>query len=325
VTQVIPADELATELETCQAAMRNDIVTSAIPPPAIDNYGGLSLSQNALNYYVYSQWIQGVFNLDITDSRSIVKLIALLPAGTVTPTITRIHVWPAASPRAEIAEQALVARQRPLVLTFDDLRICFEMSGPWVNDMPGPSLSVCELSANARAEATVTLDWPLIPTLRFDLASVGLVDASVWELTDPNQPPGTASPTAPWAPFVRTIVAMLLAPNAANTINAPPMPSPWRNPIPRGMPQELIASVPTPPLFPQSLYMDVLGQRRALHLLPVLQTILLELVNGSGAPTLNLFLGTTGVTMMSMTCLQGTSLRKLIVAASLQSFVFPGP
>jgi hypothetical protein len=82
---------------------------------AVDCYGGLSLSQNTLNYYVYSKWLQGEFNRDITNGQQIAKIVAFAPGSTLARSVTRIHFWPAVSPRIEIAEQALAAQKRPLI------------------------------------------------------------------------------------------------------------------------------------------------------------------------------------------------------------------
>src|SRR5262249_46477131 len=253
VTQVIPVDELATQLETSQAAMRNDILTSTMPAPAADSYGAFGISQNALNYYIYSQWLQGLLACDITDSTTIAKLVNLLPAGTFGRSITRIHAWPAVSPRVEVAEQALIAQQRPLLVTMDDVRVCFEALGPWTNDIRQPTV-VGELIANLKVAATLTLEWPLVPKLRVDSRASQIVDQRVWEVMDPNQPPGTSTATAQWDRFVAAIGNLMLAPYDAAAIRLPPTPFTWRNPVPAGMPQGLMPSIQAPPLVPQSLY-----------------------------------------------------------------------
>ncbi len=329
VTQTIPVDELASQLETCQAAQRNDILTGPSPSSSdADSYGALAISQNALNYYVYANWLNGGFQLSITDSQEIAKYLTLAPAGAFPLNmITRIHVWLAVSPRVEVAEQAIIAQQRPLLISMDDIRICFEMLGPLSNDRPRQPTTLFELSANLHATGTVTVEWPLVPRLLFDNQSVQVSAASVWELFDPNAAPGRSAPTARWAPLVEAIGAQLLTPYDASSIAAPPSSFAWRNPIPIGSPQELVPSGAW-----GSLYMDVLAQRRGLYLMPVLSSIFVELVNGSAAPFLNALLGTPPPpaaqrTLATLTCPQAKFLLRTFIAPfpAVQPFIFPGP
>jgi hypothetical protein len=329
VTQAIPVEDLASELETCQAAQRSDILTGPLPSSAdADSYGGLAISQNALNYYVYANWLNSGFQLSITDSQEIAKYLALAPPAAFSRNmVTRIHVWLAVSPRVEIAEQAIIAQQRPLLISMDDIRICFETLGPLSNDRPHQPTTLYELSANLRATGTVTVEWPLVPRLLFDQQSAQVSAASVWELFDPSATRGRSAPTAPWAPLVEAIGAQLLAPYDASSIAAPPSSFPWRNPIPIGSPQELVPSGAW-----GSFYMDVLAQRRGLYLMPVLSSIFVEFVNGSPAPFLNALLGTppppaAQTTLASLTCPQAKFLLRTFIAPirAVQPFIFPGP
>ena len=75
-------------------------------------------------------------------------------------------------------------------------------------------------------------------------------------------------------------------------------------------------------LTPQAFYLELLGRRRAVYMLPVVRTTLLELIDGSPAPMLNKLLATTGVSLSSMTCPQGTTLRGDF-SAVLSDFVIP--
>jgi hypothetical protein len=87
------------------------------------------------------------------------------------------------------------------------------------------------------------------------------------------------------------------------------------------MQQELIESIPRGFLPPQQVYLELLHRRKALNILPVVDTILLELLDGSNAPTLNGYLRFVGllgagatVTVGTMTCGQGVAVRQDIVS-----------
>jgi hypothetical protein len=110
----------------------------------------------------------------------------------------------------------------------------------------------------------------------------------------------------------------------AAQLTDPPPPIAWTPPIPQGQPHELIHVEAAPPLTPQSVYLELLGRRRAVYLLPVVRTTLLELVDGSTAPTLNTLVGGMGVTPATMNCTQGATLRGAF-ALALRDFVIPPP
>jgi hypothetical protein len=87
--------------------------------------------------------------------------------------------------------------------------------------------------------------------------------------------------------------------------------------------QEVFDSVPANAFIAeQQVYLDMLHRRKVLTVLPAVDTVLLELVDGSGAPTLNGLLGLLGtlpagttVDLRTMTCAQGDSLRFTVVPA----------
>ena len=154
-------------------------------------------------------------------------------------------------------------------------------------------------------------------------ASIEISDARVGELVDPNLPVKAATVDLHlWEPLAQEVARVMLAQHDAGQLHAPPPPIPWAPPIPLGQPHELIHLPHVPPLSPQAFYLELLGRRRTVYLLPVLRTGLLEFIDGSGALTLNLLLGTTGVSLSSMTASQGIKLRDDFKAV-LADFVVP--
>jgi hypothetical protein len=329
-TQVPTAEQLARELETCHAAMRSDLLTLVpVPPfgptaPPIGVYGGVSFSQNALNQYAHVQWRQRAFQWETADPAEIQHLLRLVPANPFSRAVHRIHAWLAAPPRVELAEGAFGNLDHPLIVFFDDLRVCFQGIGPADGDFPG-STPMLELSANAKSKAAVILAG-LTPGLVFDRGSIDADDPRAWSVADPNQL--SLQVSAAWLNLVRAVATRLLTPwDAAAAITLPAMPPSWRRPIPATRPQQFFAVPGLGAFTPQDGYFEVLGQRRALHMIPAVRSLFIELVDGSVAPTLNILVGNTPtpgvpftpVSITTMTCAQGAGLRVVID----QNFVIP--
>jgi hypothetical protein len=326
-TQVPNAETIERQLFQCHSVMRAGLTPPPVPPP-LGMYAGLGVSQNAIDYYVDAHWRRGSYNAEITDSAAIARLIGFVPKVDLPPSmqtaaVVRIHAWPAASPRIEISESALGTQQRPLVATFDDVRICFETGGPPNNDRHEAPLA--ELSVNVRTTAVVTLALPFTPKLLFDRTptTIEVVDSRVWDIADTNAPLLAPALGPAWTQFAREIFSLMLEGSDSAAISPAPSPPAWTPPIPAGEPVELIhIDQPPPPITTQAFYSETLGRRRALYLLPIVRTTLLEFVDGSGAPTLNTFLGKTGVTLSNMVAADGVKIRALVTAA-LQRFTIP--
>jgi hypothetical protein len=294
-------------LETCHAAMRSDLMPPPPPSSPIGVYGGFAFSQNALNHYVAAHWRRRDYQWVSMDPALISKLLTLAPAATFTRAVSSIHVWSASCPRLEVAQTSLEGLGPPLVVFFDDLRICFEGLGP---SRDSPEMPLLELSANVNAEATVTLGDLLAPDFAFHLGSISVDDERVWEATDPNKPLSATGPG--WAPLVEAIAKLLLTSHDAATIASPGAPAPaWRRPLPNTRQQSLFEWLGFGLLPAQDGYLEILGRRRVLYLLPAIRSQLIEFFDGSGAPLLNILLGTAAapVSITTMTCLQGSALR----------------
>jgi hypothetical protein len=322
-TQVPDAESIGQQLQVCHTVMRA-ATTPAPPAPSPQAlYAGLAPSQNALNHYLGARWRQGAFTADYPLGPELTRLLALAPAGASRASVVAVHAWPASCPRVEIAEAALAAQDLPLVAFFDDLRICFQGLPSHNSDRPDSALF--ELSVNVKTRAAVTLAGPFIPRVLFDAsaASIEISDARVGELVDPNLPVKAATVDLHlWEPLAQEVARVMLAEHDAGQLQAPPPPIPWVPPIPLGQPHELIHLPQVQLLPPQAFYLELLGRRRAVYLVPVVRTGLLELVDGSRAPTLNALLGTTGVSLSSLTCSQGLTLRSDL-SAVLADFVVP--
>ena len=327
-TQVITSEGMRQQLLVAHLNMRRDLNPQPTPPPpgpgpvlAVGTFAGLGLSQNALNYYVFQQWIQKRFEVTITDPQIISTFVGVAPGLFVRLPI-RIHIWPAVPPRVEIAPHEIALGTRPLVLFFDDVRVCFEVPNPQGVDGMSTFIGVWELSCNFKTSATIELAWPWVFSLRVDQIrpSGSPLEPRSWEFIDPNVPAimGTLAPVDV-AKMVDLTAAMLVAPMSSVGISAPPSPRPWTRPLP-SMQQEVFPTVQPALLVAQQFYLEMFARRKALYALPVIDTTMLQLVDGSGAPLLNTLLlplagapGPLPTTVQAMTRAQGTALGTFIL------------
>jgi hypothetical protein len=120
---------------------------------------------------------------------------------------------------------------------------------------------------------------------------------------------------------VDLIARLLIAPVSAFGIGAPAAVNPWTRPLP-AMQQAMFPSIAPSGFRPQQAYLELMARRKVLYALPVVDmSVLLELIDGSGAPFLNAFVlpaagapGPLPTTPLAMTCPpQGTALRTFIM------------
>ena len=317
------------QLSFAHQDMRNGLNPTPAPPPpgpgsalTVGTFAGLGLSQNALNCYIFQQWVWGRFEVTITDPVIIKQFLATAPPTLPLPLPTTVHIWPATSPRIEIAPHEIALGTRPLVVFFDDVRACFEIPNVQGSDGSTAFVGVRELSCNFKTSATIELAWPWVFGLRVDpiSSSSGVYEPRTWEIVDPGLP-GIMGTVAPQdlAKLVDLIAEMLIAPISAIGVRAPAAVLPWTRPSP-AMQQEVFTSgAPPTGLRAQQIYLEMLARRKALYVLPAIDTTLLELFDGSGQPTLNLLLGVAGApgplptTPLAMRCTQGAALRNFLL------------
>ncbi|MCA3218643.1 MAG: hypothetical protein ING59_08820 [Burkholderiales bacterium] len=110
-TQVPRAAVLTDQLARLHVQMRGDLNPQpAVPAPGpgpaltVGTFAGLALSQNALNQYLFSQWLQGRYEVTVTDPH----LVSAFWRSTPTHhRPQRVHLWAATPPRAELAMDSL--------------------------------------------------------------------------------------------------------------------------------------------------------------------------------------------------------------------------
>jgi hypothetical protein len=320
ITQVVPDNEMRTLLETSHILMHRDINPQPVPPPpgpgpviTVATYMGLSVSQNALNYHIFEHWRRHGFEVTITNPTLIAHIISLVDPSFFARQPAQIQLWPAAPPRLEVSMEGIVNGIRPLIIFFDDVRACFQLPFGF-NNSEGFHGS-WEFSFNLKTTGTIQLDWPWTFHLAVDDSPLAVQpsDIRTWEFVDPNvlDIMNKISP-ATWIPMATQLAAELLRGISASGIVAPPQPPPWSRTVP-AMTQEILPTIYTM-LSPksQSIYMEILGRRKALTLLTAVRSDLLELVDGSGAPTLNSLAGlpaTGGINLLTMNRAQGVTLR----------------
>lgn len=348
ITQVPPVAVVRNRAETTHFSARRELnpltITGTRPfPLTVGTYGGLALTQNVLNSYVYARWRAGAFNLDLRYAPQVTRLVGLLPAGLFGASPPgRISVWPATPPRIELAPEGLHAsevlpgvtdlnrkaqleaystRARPLVAYFDDVRVCFDASA-FNNENNTLQSGQWEFSFNFRTTATLDLRWPFALELRTDAgpASVRLTEVRSMEMADgalismPLDPGYEA-----WEKVARELAILMAQRHDASSVQASQPTTTWQRPNPFVV--QTVAS--------DMVTLELLAGRKTLTILPMLRTPLLELVDGSGSPFLASTLGVNApLNIGTLTRGQGTRLRErlgpLLDLAGLPAFP-PGP
>lgn len=330
ITQVATAERIESELIRDHLDMRRDLnpQATALPgtPDIIDvgTYLGLGLSQNVLNYYLFSQWAEGDFETATGNPAIITDLMALAPRNLFQRIPLRVHMWAATPPRVETMPSEIVAGVRPLLVFFDDVRACFELETP---GRPGerPFSGSWELSFNLKALASIAVGFPFAFRIEIDrgVRAIEFSDNRTWEFVDPNVfDVMNQFPQGSLDAFADGLGRLFLRRVSAEILGRPPAPRPWgRRTI--AMQQEVLESVPANFFIPeQQVYLELLHRRKVLNVLPAVDSLLLQLIDGSGAPRLNGLLRTlqvldanATVTAATMDCSQGDALRTTVVPA----------
>jgi len=315
-TQAATSGIVVGQLAAASSAMEtglNPAPTGPLDPIASAGcYLGLAYNQNALNQLLFRRWQRGEFGFDLNGTDA-VKLATLLPPGFMPKPPERAHAWCAVAPRVELSNEGLMTGARALFVFLDDVRVCFEVT-PSGGDAERPGGGVLgEISFNLKTPATLTLGWPVVSLLQFDLRPFEPSELRCWEITDTARPlplpwPGIAA----WRAFAEVVANALLTPGAAPPLA--PLATPataWPRPLPAV--QEDLGNLPALGPLVNRMWLELLGGRRALYALPVLQSVLLQLVDGSGAPLLASLAGVAPpLTLGTMRPAQGTDLRKLL-------------
>jgi hypothetical protein len=327
-TQVPRRADLRAQILLPHASFQRDLNPQPVPPapPApgpgpvvsVGTFLGLGVSQNALNHYIFHQWVQHRFEVTVTDPALITGVVNAAP-GLFVRSPTQIHLWCASPPRVEIAPGELATGARPLVAYFDDVRACFELQ----SGTDGAARPLWELSCNFKTSATIQVAWPWVFSLHLDPLRVAptLYEPRTWEFVDPNIPNimGTLAP-ARLARIVEMIGDLLIAPVSTVGIVPPIGARAWNRPLPTIQQAIFPPIMPGSPLQPQQAYLELFARRKTLYALAAIDTALLELIDGSGAVFLNTIVlplagapGPLPTTLARMTCLQGAALRNFIL------------
>jgi len=282
----------------------------------VGTFIGFGASQNALNYYIFHQWVRHIFEATVTDPVIIKNMVFAAPRLFARmPTL--VHIWCASPPRVEVAPHEAGLGARPLVAYFDDVRACFELNGA-EGERP-----LWELSCNFKTAATVQIAWPWVFNLRVDPLTVSptVYEPRTWEFVDPNIPDimQNLSP-AQLTNLVQLIGEQLLAPVSTAGIVSPIGARPWTRPLPTVQQAIFPPLTPPAPLRAQQAYVELFTRRKAVYGVTGIDTALLELIDGSGAPLLNtVILPLAGAppplptTLSAMTRAQGAALRNFIL------------
>lgn len=321
-TQVPRPASVTDRLVALHLSMRRELNPQPPAPPGpgpvltVGSFAGLALSQNAINQYLFSQWLQRRFEVTVTDPRLVAAFWRSSP-HLFARAPQRVHLWPATPPRAELAAGGLARGAAPLVVFFDDVRVCFETSAGVVEAGNPPSGS-WELAFNFSAPAQVDLAWPFVFSLALDPAPAPPLnlEPGTWEFVDHNDARVMARVTTADLEKMATLAAQLLVGPHARTV-APPVGTvpAWTAPLVSARQALLPIPASPSPLRDQAIYLELLAHRKTAYLLPGVWVTLLELIDGSGAPSLQFLLGLAGApqpitgSVLGMTAAQGAALR----------------
>ena len=180
LTQVETEADLAGNLTQTHVALRNQ------NPPAVGSipvgtYLGLAASQNALNYYLFAQWQTPTFVFDANHVTSVCSTLSSLPPPRLAASeLSTFKIWLAAPPRVEVAIGDVINGTRPVVVYFDDVRVCMEF-GP-----KGPFEA--EFSCNWITTGTYQLAWPQMLDLFWDVGAWKPINEAAWEFALVGEP-----------------------------------------------------------------------------------------------------------------------------------------
>jgi len=315
VSQAATPEVVGMRLDDAGRAIERDMN----PPPSPGSLGlgkvaaylGVGYNQNALNQLLFQRWQSGEFEL-MFDVAALPPYVALWPSALqpIVKAAATLHVWCAVSPRVELSSEGMLAGRRALFAFFDDVRVCFEAPASG-GDAERPDGGVlAEFTFNFKTTATLTLEWPAVSRVLFDRQAFVASDRLSWELVDPRRAlPLPFVGMQAFEPLTAALATQLLAGSDAFAAQPPSPPPPaWMNPMPALA--ETLAGGPALPAFVGQLWLQLLGERRALHALPVLKSDLLQLVDGSGAPLLgSLVSAGRPLTLGTLRANEGTKLR----------------
>jgi hypothetical protein len=187
ITQVATSEEIEAELVRDHLVIRRDLNPLATAPPGtpdiinVGTYLGLGLSQNILNYYLFSQWGERDFETSSTNISFIRDLLEPMPQDLFQGLPPyRVHMWAATPPRVETAPAAIVAGTNPLLVFFDDIRACFEFTTrPGHDDR---TFGAWELSFNLKTQASIIVGFPFAFRIQMDdrVRASEFIDNRTW-------------------------------------------------------------------------------------------------------------------------------------------------
>lgn len=317
-------DEIAMRLDEAGRSMQRDF-DAAVTPADTAAWLGVGYNQNALNQLLFQRWSAGAFRMDWVGPAydALVQRITV-PWQDLLRKGVRAHAWCAVAPRLEFSSESTALGGRTLLAFFDDVRICFEAPPREGNPAEGPPTTLVEMAFNFKTTATLTLQWPAVAELLFDRLKFEPSDLRSWDWVDVSAS-NTPQPKMTELVALAEDAAMQLLAGVDASACQPVPPTaarPWAAILP-GRPETLPALAAVPPAV-GSTYLELRATRRALHALPALRSSLLELVDGSGAPTLQLFVGVTRpLTLGTLRGNEGTSLRNTFLGFMGAGTQFP--
>ncbi len=172
-------DKFKVDFEDTEAAM-NGVNGSLLGWATLDftsvarYYLGTVLSQNFINYYIYSLWRNGSFNFNFSTVQTHViydVVRAAFPALGLPPFNSKMmaHLWPSVPPRTLFTPAPASTGEYYATTFFDDVRLCFEATEKITIEFSFAAQAYTEIGFGGLNSTTGQLDLLKVADRVFDI------------------------------------------------------------------------------------------------------------------------------------------------------------
>ncbi len=148
-----------TDPETALQSMGGDLISwsKADFTNIARYYAGTVLSQNFINYFIYTLWRDGTFDFNFTVPQTKVfylKVLSAFPHSSLPPyrPSMKAHLWPSVPPRTLFTPVPASLGENYATTFFDDVRLCFELPTDRTTKESGSAIIEFSFAAQASTE-----------------------------------------------------------------------------------------------------------------------------------------------------------------------------
>ena len=148
-------------------------------------YSGTVLSQNFINYYVYTLWRDGSFNFDFTiaQTKTLYEQVVTAFGGVGVPPYSmamKAHIWPSVPPRTLFTPSQAASGGSYAETIFDDVRLCFELNDVSMIEFSFAAQTFTEIGFGAFDSSIGQLNLLKVSNRAFDIyfnQAVNIIDS----------------------------------------------------------------------------------------------------------------------------------------------------